>query len=435
MWRTLVRTAVWTKLTPISILARMPTPDRVYQTTHPWITFNFETRALSEIVWAHLGESYSKCQHLIGAPLQPRVAWDLARVYMRRGALASAAIEGNTLSEDEVNDILDNDRRLPESQAYLEQEVRNVLDALKSVRREVWELDGSFRLTPEWILGKHAKLMTDLDVADHVNPGAYREIPIVVGPYRGAPAEDIPLLMDELCTWINTILDDAGSKRHRTPDQAFFLVFFAATLAHLYLAWIHPFGDGNGRTARLIECAILAHCGLVPWVSTNLLSDYYNRTRSKYYERLDAASRQGDVAGFIAYSALGYRDQLREQIKTVQWHQRMVAWINFVHEAFQHEPSTETARRRRAVVLAMPDGARLTRKQIRYLTPTISEMYDGTSDRLFRRDMTKLVELQLIEEVASGKFESCIWRMDAFTPRPEYGAFAPVLERTLPEED
>lgn len=405
-----------------------PTP-RAYTSSHPWITFNFDTRSLGEVVWAHLGESFSKCQHLIGAPLQPRVAWDLARVYMRRGALASAAIEGNTLSEDDVNEILDNNRRLPESQQYLEQEVLNVLAALRSVRHEVWESDGAFRLSPEWILGKHAELMSDLEVAEHVNPGAYRSVGIVVGNYRGAPAEDVPYLMQELCQWVNTILDEAAAKRDKTPDQAFFLVFFAATLAHLYLAWIHPFGDGNGRTARLIECAILAHCGLVPWVSTNLLSDYYNRTRARYYERLDAASRQQDVAGFVGYSALGFRDQLREQIKTVQAHQRMVAWINYVHERFQDEASTDTARRRRAVVLAMPSGEALTRKQIRYLTPSIAEMYDGTSDRLFRRDMTKLTELELISETSPGKYESSVWRMDAFTPRPEYGVFAPVLER------
>ncbi|NHI16253.1 Fic family protein [Microbacterium excoecariae] len=411
----------------------MPATARRHETSHPWITFDFQTNALSEVVWAHLGESFSKCQHLIGAPLQPGVALDLARIYMRRGALASAAIEGNTLSEDEVNDILDNNRRLPESQQYLEQEVRNVLDALTSVRREVWESDGTFRLSPEWILGKHQELMASLDVADHVNPGEYRNIPIVVGNYRGAPAEDVPFLMDRLCTWINSILDDAASKQSSAPDQAFFLVFFAATLAHLYLAWIHPFGDGNGRTARLLECAILAHCGLVPYVSTNLLSDYYNRTRGRYYEKLDAASRRDDVAGFVAYSALGFRDQLREQIRTVQAHQRVVAWVNYVHERFQTEPSTDTARRRRAVVLAMPDGAELTRKEIRYLNPTVSEMYDGTSDRLLRRDLSKLIALNLVDEPSPGRYESGIWRMDAFTPRPEFGVFTPVLERLSSE--
>ena len=37
-----------------------------------------------------------------------------------------------------------------------------------------------------------------------------------------------------------------------------------AMMAHLYLAWIHTFGDGNGRTARLLEFLILARSGKVP---------------------------------------------------------------------------------------------------------------------------------------------------------------------------
>src|SRR5258707_1047962 len=83
-------------------------------------------------------------------------------------------------------------------------------------------------------------------------------------------------------------------------------------------------GDGDGRTARLLECSILAHCGVVPWVSSNLMSDHYNRTRSRYYQRLANASRDGDVDGFIIYAAEGYVDMLREQIRVVQGMQRNV---------------------------------------------------------------------------------------------------------------
>ncbi len=38
------------------------------------------------------------------------------------------------------------------------------------------------------------------------------------------------------------------------------------------MAWIHPFGDGNGRTARLLEFLILARCGMVPLPAAHLLS-------------------------------------------------------------------------------------------------------------------------------------------------------------------
>ena len=402
--------------------------SRSYEDAHPWITFEFDaSKQLHAMAWAHLGEGFSKCQHLIGTPLQPGVALHLSGVYMRRGALASAAIEGNTLSEDEVEEIFVNNKSLPESQQYLQQEIENVLNALEVVRGSVADQRQDFRLSGDWILEMHGRLLAGLEVADHVVPGQYRTISVGVGTYRGAPPEDVEFLMDRLCTWINAILDEGAAER--SEDRRFMNVFLAATLAHLYLAWIHPFGDGNGRTARLIECAILAHSGLVPWISTSVLSDFYNRTRTRYYEKLDAASRSLDVAGFVEYSVMGFRDQLREQVKVVQSAQRRVAWINYVHEAFEHEPSTETARRRREVVLAMPEATPLARREIRHLTPEIAESYAMTSERLFKRDMGKLIELGLVEEVARGSYEACVWTMDAFLPRPELGVFEPVLHR------
>ncbi len=61
-----------------------------------------------------------------------------------------------------------------------------------------------------------------------------------------------------------------------------------AVLAHLYIAWIHPFADGNGRTARLVEFQILAQSGLIPLPAANLLRDHYNKTRDRYYAELRA---------------------------------------------------------------------------------------------------------------------------------------------------
>jgi len=409
----------------------MSTP-RLYESSHPWITFNTDQYLdkLDIMTWARLGESYSKCQHLVGVPLTPGVADKLSEIYLRRGALASAAIEGNTLNEKQVEDILVNKHKLPESQQYLEQEVRNVWTALHNMELEVSKkffkgiIDvENFKLTPEWIKNVHSQLLEGLDLADHVKPGEYRKVSVVVGNYRGAPAEDIPYLMDKFCSWIDEMREKASAENSRgQEDRAFIYTFFAAALAHLYFAWIHPFGDGNGRTARLIECAILAHSGHVPWISTNVLSDFYNRTRTRYYQKLETASRNLDVPGFIEYSALGFRDQLRGQVAEVQKFQRRVAWVNYVHEQFQGEPSSDAARRRREVVLAMPDDAQLAREEIRHLNPLIAEMYAGASEKLFKRDMGKLIELGLVQDKGKGKYQTMIWIMDAFKPQPEFGS-------------
>jgi hypothetical protein len=70
----------------------------------------------------------------------------------------------------------------------------------------------------------------------------------------------------------------------------------------------HPFGDGNGRVARLIEVQILSESGVIPDVATGLLSDHYNKTRSQYYLALDGA--QGDVTSFVGYALQGLLDEL-----------------------------------------------------------------------------------------------------------------------------
>lgn len=49
-----------------------------------------------------LGEAASKCEHIAGVPLRPSVAQELHRLYLAKGALATTAIEGNTLTENEV---------------------------------------------------------------------------------------------------------------------------------------------------------------------------------------------------------------------------------------------------------------------------------------------------------------------------------------------
>ncbi|QAB17139.1 Fic family protein [Leucobacter muris] len=249
----------------------METTHRAYADSHPWLTFKFDNRDLPPLIWAQLGECYSKSMHLIGTPLMPGTADHLSVIYLRRGALASAQIEGNTLTQEEVDKLLERGKTQPPSREYLEQEVLNVMAALESVRETAASVDGDFRLTPEWIKSIHAMLMADMELEDHVVPGEFRDVNVGVGLYRGAPTEDVEFLMQKLCDWLNAILDDAAKQEQ--PENRFYFVFLAAVLAHLYVAWIHPFGDGNGRTSRLIECAILATSGLVPWVSANVLSD------------------------------------------------------------------------------------------------------------------------------------------------------------------
>lgn len=384
-----------------------------YEETHPWLTFQF--RAEPNMLWAKLGEAFSKNQHLAGIPLPPSLADHLASVVLTKGALATAAIEGNTLSEEEADAIINEGKTLPPSQEYLEIEIRNVVDALREID-ESGRQGNSFLLSAEWLKAQNETVLRDLEVAEHVVPGQYTQDSLLVGHvYRGAPPEDLDYLVDRMCSWLNESLVKPSQDGEADADMRFYNAVFAAVLTHLYLVWIHPFGDGNGRTARLAEVAILAHSGVVPWLASNLLSDHYNRTRTRYYARLAAASRNNDLIGFISYAIEGYVDMLREQIDIVKHHQLMIAWTNYVHGRLRSAPSGPTKDRRRELVLAMPIDKPISKKKIRRLAPELTEQYAGHEDRMIQRDLNALEKLGLVME-QDGGYIACAFVMNAFLP-------------------
>lgn len=226
----------------------------------------------------------SKCQHLAGARLKPAVANELSAIYLARGVQATTAIEGDTLSEQEVADILrTGTAKLGESREYLEREVRNVAGAIAEIDQA---LQHGLRLplTRERLCDLDRQVLEGIPDEPRVRPGELRLHDVVVGPYKAPHYAQLPELMDAFVKWLAEL---RGSTSAATPaEERFTSAVLAAILAHLYIAWIHPFGNGNGRTARLVEVQILSESGVVPLVATNLQSDFYNKARSTDYRTL-----------------------------------------------------------------------------------------------------------------------------------------------------
>jgi Fic family protein len=346
--------------------------------------------------WMLVGEARSKCMHLAGAPLNPAAARKLYRIYLAKGAQATTSIEGNTLTEREVKARIRGERTLPESREYLGREVDNIVEACQKITdallaRSKPSLDAAA------INAFNAQVLKNLDVGEDVFPGVPRQYSVGVSGYRGAPHEDVPYLLDELCKWL-----EGPSFRAENADFTFALLFAKAVLAHLYLAWIHPYGDGNGRTARLIEFRILAESELVPLPACHLLSNHYNKTRSQYYRELDRASQSGgDVTSILQYAIQGFVDGLREQLKVVQHQQIESAWENLVHQGFAKLSGPANSRRKH-LVLDMPPRRWVERSALRRVSSRIAEEYAGLTDKTLTRDLNFLVEMKLLERMARG---------------------------------
>ncbi|HEV2103988.1 MAG TPA: Fic family protein [Candidatus Acidoferrum sp.] len=385
------------------------TSSRTYEKTHPWLSFTADLRKFSHEFWMTLGECQSKCEHIAGVPLQPSTASELHRLYLAKGVLATTAIEGNTLSEEQVLQHLDGKLELPRSREYLKHEIDNIINACNKMLKEI-NSNSPPKLTRQRIVELNRMVLDNLALDEGVVAGEIRKTSVGVARYRGAPAEDCAHLLDRLSEWLDAM--EFGGVEGR--EIAFAIL--KSILAHLYLAWIHPFGDGNGRTARLLEFQILI-CSGVPAPAAHLLSNHYNATRTEYYRQLDAASRTGgDIRGFVTYAVEGLRDGLIAQLATIREQQLNVAWENYVHDAFKNKRSASDKRRRDLVLDLSKSSEPIVIGELSKISPGVASAYAGKSEKTMMRDVAALVEMDLLKRTKEGKVGVRREKILAFLP-------------------
>jgi Fic family protein len=322
--------------------------------------------------------------------LSPEKQKELLSISLRKGIAATTAIEGNSLSEDEVKKIIEGNAQIPKSKAYQKTEIENVLRAYNEIVRQIRRPE-IYEISVEQIKKDHADIMSNLG-NDDITPGKIREHSVLVSRYRGAPAEDCEYLLSRLCTWLN---GDWGFGEENSIIEA----IFKAIMGHLYLAWIHPFADGNGRTARALELRILLASG-VPMDAAHLLSNHYNETRKEYYEHLEEASSsaQGKPVQFIMYAVQGLVDALDGQIEIILNEQLRVTWMNYVHSRFGSE-STSVKNRQKALLLEiskMDNPINISEIRMR-LSDMLLKAYEDKTTRAFRRDINALLNMGLLK--------------------------------------
>ena len=172
----------------------------------------------------------------------------------------SNAIEGSTLSLRETQLILEQGITIGGKSLREHFEVINHQEAIKLVASLAGKQDP---LTAFDVRQIHALVLTKID---DENADQYRNEPVrIVGAaHEPPPAWDIPAQMDDWTSWLQA---QAGVME----------VVPLAAMAHHRLVAIHPFIDGNGRTARLIMNLILMRHGYPPAIITRVNRQQYYR--------------------------------------------------------------------------------------------------------------------------------------------------------------
>lgn len=344
-----------------------------------------------------LGQCDAIIQSLTYLPLSPEVRSRLLQVSLIKGAMATTAIEGNTLSEEEVRRICEGTAQMPESRRYQEDEVRNILDAFNSILRRVVVEGQIERLTPQMICGFNAQVGAGLGDTFPATPGQYRSHEVVVGRYRPPEHQYAAEAVRRLCDWLPV---EFSANMDEKPSL--YNSIIEAIVAHVYLVWIHPFGDGNGRTARLVEFYLLLRGGM-PDICTHILSNHYNETRPEYYRQLESAGRSGDLTGFIRYAVVGFLDGLKTVLAKAQDNQIRNCWRNFVYDSLDARPLRRNVRKRLATMLTEMDVAkRYTVPELRNLSVKVANAYARVGRGQFGSDLKRLVGYGLLESYGDG---------------------------------
>ena len=238
-------------------------------------------------------------QKILHLPLTPTVLSSLretARLYTTH---YSTMIEGNKLDPDQVEEVLKHHGHFPGRERD-EHEVKGYYAALTQV--EKWAAQG-VRITEKMIQMLHGLVMAN--GKENAKLTAYRDGQNVIRDgrtkaivYMPPESKDVKNLMTGMVDWIN--------QNTELPCPVI------AGIAHYQFATIHPYYDGNGRTARLLTTLIL-HLGGYDLKGLYSLEEYYARNLGAYYEAISIGEShnyymgraEADITKWVEYFVEG----------------------------------------------------------------------------------------------------------------------------------
>lgn len=206
-----------------------------------------------------------------------------------RTIYSSLAIEQNTLTLEQVSDIIDGKRVLGPLQDI--REVKNAYEAYEILAR----LDP---YSIEDLLQAHKIMMLDLvkesGIFRNKGVGVFAGSNLI---HAGTPPQYVPELVGELFTWLRE------TELHPLIKSCIF---------HYEFEFIHPFADGNGRTGRMWHTLILSKWKeFFIWLPIETL---IHERQEEYYQAINTSNNEGESTVFVEFMLTVIRDSLQELI-------------------------------------------------------------------------------------------------------------------------
>lgn len=213
---------------------------------------------------------------ILSAKLIPKWEVSLRRDALIRSAHASTAIEGNKLTLEEVSQLAQG-RKITATRKE-KQEVVNYLNVLTNI--EKYHENG--KITEKLLLKLH-KDVTHEALENPQHEGTYRKVQVYVGNKITGEVVFMPPKVEEVQKLVQNLLEWINQETELNP-------VLLSGLAHYEFVRIHPFVDGNGRTARALATLIL-YTRDFDIKRFFALDDYYDSDRNAYYAALKTVDK------------------------------------------------------------------------------------------------------------------------------------------------
>ena len=315
------------------------------------------------------------------AHLVPKWEASLRRQAKLRNTHSSTAIEGNKLTLEQVEALADGKDVIATDKD--KKEVLNYLEALDAVHS--FTEKGKVKVAD--LLNIH-RMVSKGVLRDNKDCGAFRDRQVFVGrrvfdgtgfkeevEYMPPKTENVPGLVEEFINWLN--LDKTWKTNH----------VLLAGIAHYEIARIHPFIDGNGRTARLFATLILYLSGF-DHRRLFALDDFYDRDRQAYYAALKTAQENdNDITKWLEYFTTGVAYSVNEV-------KEAILKLGSKKKGVSKAQISLTDKQMKIVEFINAHG-KATNKDLQALFKI--------SAQAVHKELAKLVELKVIKPVGAGR--------------------------------
>jgi Fic family protein len=315
-------------------------------------------------------------------PIPPGVQSKIDALNILRAVRGTTGIEGIELSDEEVAKIMRSPptkRALPASREREEKEVRNAEQVMRFVVEAVRK-EPSTPLTEQLVCKFHELTTKGIDYPNN-RPGHYRDHAVSGGTYvPPETGEEVRRLMAKFIEWFN-----------EGPPRSWPAAIRAA-VAHFYVVSIHPYGDGNGRTARAVE-SFLLYQGGINARGFYSLSNYYYRNRQMYVSLLDHVrfETNGDLTPFVRFALNGLVSELEAVHEEVLQEVTVIAFRDYAREelTIEGKMATKPGERMYHFLLGLAEEPVSIAALKRGRHP-LSQFYRGVTSKTLTRDLNFL---------------------------------------------